>query len=171
MSEPFIGEVKMFGGTFAPRGWAYCNGQLLPIAENEPLFFLIGTTYGGDGQTTFALPDLQGRAPMHAGQGVGLTPRTLGEMTGAEGVTLLTGQIPSHTHQLNATATPTTGAPGNTVALASTSGPSIYRAATNLVPMGAVLSPNSGGQPHENRQPYLAVSFIIALEGIFPSRS
>lgn len=171
MSQPFIGEVRMFGGNFAPLGWAFCNGQLLPTAENDALFALIGTTYGGDGQTTFAVPDLQGRAPIHMGQGLGLTPRTLGEKAGSAGVTLLTGQIPSHTHQLNAAGSPTTGIPGNTVALAPTNGPSVYRAPTNLTPMGAVLAPNSGGQPHENRQPYLAVSFIIALEGIFPSSS
>ena len=170
MSEPFIAEVRMFGGNFAPRGWAFCNGQLLALSQNTALFALIGTFYGGNGQTTFGLPDLQGRAPIHAGQGPGLTDRSIGEKAGAESVTLTTSQMPAHTHQLKATAAATTGTPSNAVALAPTSGARIYGPATNLAAMGASVSA-SGGQPHENRQPYLALNFIIALQGTFPSRN
>ena len=173
MSNPFIGEVKIFGGTFAPRGWALCNGQLLPIAQNTALFSLLGTTYGGDGRVTFALPNLQARAPIGEGQGPGLTPRVLGEVGGQAAVTLTAAQMPPHTHGLRASSTTpaTTGTPSNSVALATTSGAKVYRAATNLTPSAAPLANSGGGQAHENRQPYLGLQFIIALQGIFPARS
>lgn len=171
MSEPFIAEVRIFGFNFAPRGWAFCNGQLLPISQNTALFSLLGTNYGGNGTTNFALPNLQGRTPISPGQGPGLSNRTLGEQAGSESVTLTAAQIPSHTHQLNATTPATTGTPGNAVTLAATAGARVYRAATNLVAMSAPLSSGGGGQPHENRQPYLGLNFVIALQGVFPSRN
>ncbi len=172
MSEPFIAEVRLFAGTFAPRGWADCNGQLLPINQNQALFALLGTTYGGDGRVTFALPNLQGRAAIHAGQGPGLTNRNLGETGGAATSTLTTAQIPAHHHALRGTSPATTGTPGPTVALAETSGGAkVYRPAGNLVAMGAPLANAGGGQPHENRQPYLGMRYIIALQGVFPSRN
>lgn len=170
MSQPFLGEIRMFASNFAPRGWAFCSGQLLPIAQNTALFSLLGTTYGGDGRVTFALPDLRGRMPMHAGQGQGLSPRTLGEMSGEPTHTLSLSEMPSHSHPLNGTAAGTIGTPGATVALAG--GVKAYRSpASNPVVMAAGLSPTGGGQAHENRQPYLGVSFIIAMQGIFPSRN
>lgn len=172
MSDPFIGEVKLFGGNFAPRGWALCDGQLLAIAQNTALFSILGTTYGGDGRTTFGLPDLRGRSPIGAGQGPGLSPRTIGESGGATTSTLSAAQMPAHTHALRAAdGAATLGAPGPGVALAATSGAKVYRSATNLSPTAAPLTPTGGGQPHNNRQPYLALNFIIALQGFFPSRN
>jgi microcystin-dependent protein len=173
MSEPFIGEVKIFAGTFAPRNYAFCNGQLLSIAQNQALFSILGTTYGGNGVQNFALPNLQNRTPIHFGQGPGLSDRQLGEVGGQAAVALATTQIPGHTHALRAAdnATATTGTPGPAVALATTSGAKVYRGATNLVPMGAALGSTGNAVPHENRQPYLGVNFIIALVGIFPSRN
>lgn len=171
MSEPFVAEITMFGGNFAPRGWALCNGQLLPINQNQALFSLLGTTYGGNGQTTFALPDLQGRMPLHAGQGPGLPPFMLGESAGAPQHSLSAAEMPSHGHALNASAgAATTGTPGGGAVLAA-AGASAYRDPTNLVPMGAPLASTGGGQPHENRQPSQGLNFIIALQGIFPSRN
>jgi microcystin-dependent protein len=172
MSDPFIGEIRMFAGNFAPRGWAFCNGQILPIAQNTALFSLLGTTYGGDGRTTFALPDLRDRIPVGFGEGPGLTPRTLGESGGAAAVTLAANQIPSHTHALRAASgTPSSGAPSGEVVLAPTTGGKIYRDATSPVAMSAgTIGPAGGSQPHNNLQPYLAVNYIIALQGIFPSR-
>ncbi len=171
MSQPFIGEVRMFGGNFAPRGWAFCNGQLLSIAQNNALFALIGTTYGGDGQTTFALPNLRSRVPMHMGNGAGTTA-TIGEMGGVESVTLTTNQIPNHTHTLQAsTATGTSAAPAGNV-LAASNAVKVYKAGTPANALAAQAMTNSGGnQPHNNIQPYQCVNFIIALEGIFPSRN
>ncbi|MBN8504016.1 MAG: phage tail protein [Burkholderiales bacterium] len=170
MSEPFIGEIRMFGGNFAPRGWALCNGQIISIAQNTALFSLLGTTYGGNGQTTFGLPNMQGRMPMHAGQGPGLTPRVLGEQVGAPTHTLTSAEMPAHTHGLNAAAAGTTGTPGPGVALAA--GAKVYRTpASNLVNMAAGTTSSGGGQAHENRQPYLAVTFIIAMQGVFPARN
>jgi microcystin-dependent protein len=171
MSDPFIAEVRIVGFNFAPRGWAFCNGQLLPITQNTALFSLLGTNYGGNGTTTFALPNLQGRSPMHAGQGPGLSERTLGESGGSAAVTLVASQVPAHTHALQASATASTGTPSGTVALASNAGASIYRSPTGQVAMAdAALAPAGSGLPHNNRQPYLAMSFIIALQGIFPPR-
>jgi microcystin-dependent protein len=174
MSEPFIGEIRMFAGNFAPRGWAFCNGQILSIAQNTALFSLLGTTYGGDGRTTFALPNLQGRAPMHQGQGPGLTNRVLGETAGEENVTLLTTQMPVHTHQPQADAS----GGGQTSPASATWGaggrgrPAAYSATSP----NATLSPQAlavagGSQPHNNRSSYLGVSFIIATQGIYPSRN
>ncbi len=170
MSSPFIGEIRMFGGNFAPRGWAFCNGQTIPIAQNTALFSLLGTTYGGDGRSTFALPDLRGRMPMQHGNGPGLTPRVLGQADGAPTHTLTSAEMPAHGHPLNAAAAGTTGTPGASVALAS--GVKAYRSpASSPVSMAAGLAPTGGGQAHENRQPYLGVTFIIATQGIFPARN
>ena len=176
MSEPFLGEIRMFGGNFAPVGWAFCSGQLLPIAQNTALFSLLGTTYGGNGQTTFALPDLRGRVPMSFGQGPGLSPRNLGEAAGSEGVTLLTTQMPSHNHAAN-------GATGNATAPSPQGGVwaqqvdsqggtgNGYTAAPNTTMSPQAIGQAGGNQPHDNLQPYLCVNFIIALQGIYPSRS
>ena len=169
MSQPFVGEIRMFGGNFAPAGWAFCEGQLMPISENETLFALIGTTYGGDGETTFALPDLRGRVPVHQGQGPGLSSHVLGETFGVESVTLTTSQIPQHNHALSASnALGDSAGPGGKVPARSTnidlySGdpPDVNMAATAIQPAG-------GSQPHDNFQPYLCVSFIISLYGIYP---
>ncbi|MBK8597105.1 MAG: phage tail protein [Holophagales bacterium] len=169
MASPFLGQIGMFGFTFAPRGWAFCNGQILGIAQNSALFALVGTTYGGNGQTTFALPDLQSRVPVHFGQGPGLSPYVLGQQGGAENVTLLTTQIPAHTHALNAFAT--TGAetvPANGVP-ANTQGSVNATANTAFAP--AAIGNTGSSQPHTNIQPYLALNFSIALEGVFPSRN
>lgn len=170
MSDPFIGQIIMFAGNFAPRGWAFCDGQLLPIASNTALFSLLGTTYGGDGRTTFALPDLRSRAPMHPGHGSGLTPRTLGQRSGTETVTLTASQLPTHTHQMNAvnTAGNSDVPDNNSLAQAGYQTDST----TNLVDMHAVAITNTGGgQGHDNMAPSLGISFIIALTGLFPSRN
>ena len=172
MSEPFIAEIKIFAGNFAPRGWAFCNGQLLPVAQNTALFSLIGTTYGGDGRTTTALPNLQGRAPMHPGRGPGLTTRRLGQNGGVETVTLTEAEAPDHTHTMSANPNPAEqpGPVGN--ALARSVGGSIYGDANNLVSLNAATVPGAGGnQAHNNVQPYLTLNFIIALQGMYPSRS
>lgn len=170
MSDPFIGEIRMFGGNFAPRGWAFCNGQILPIAQNTALFSLLGTTYGGNGQTTFALPNLQGRMPMHAGQGPGLSPRALGQSLGEVAHTLTVSELPAHTHELRGAGSASTGTPSAGVALGT--GPRVYRSApANTVGMTTPLSMSGGSQPHQNRSPYLGLSFIIALQGIFPARN
>lgn len=172
MSEPFVGEIRMGGFNFAPRGWAFCNGQLLAISQNTALFSLLGTTYGGNGQTTFGLPNLQGRAPVGLGAGPGLTNRQLGALGGEATHTLTANEIAQHSHTLHAsTGAASTGTPGNTVTLAATSGAKVYSAATNTVAMGAGLSIAGGSLPHENRQPYLAITFVIALQGIYPSRN
>jgi len=174
MSEPYLGEIRMAGFNFAPRGWALCNGQLMSIAQNTALFSLLGTSYGGDGQTTFALPDYRGRAPMHWGSGPGLTPRVIGEASGSETVTLISTEMPQHTHLVNTTATPGTQvAPGGGfLAAQARGGAAVYGATAD----GTTLSPQAvgiagGSQPHNNLQPYLVVTFIIALNGIFPSRN
>ena len=171
MSDPFIGEIRMFGGNFAPAGWAFCSGQVMPISENDALFNLIGTTYGGDGQSTFALPNLQSRLPMHMGTGAGLSPRTIGETGGVETVTLTTQQIPIHNHAPQAVsgngnqATPQNGVwAGAAASRYTTSAPSL---AMNPSLVGAA----GGNQPHDNMMPYLAISFIISLFGVFPSQS
>ncbi|GJM09626.1 MAG: tail Collar domain-containing protein [Lysobacteraceae bacterium] len=173
MSEPFTAEIRIFAGNFAPRGWAFCDGQLLPIAQNTALFSLIGTTYGGDGRTTTALPNMQGRAPMHPGRGPGLTARRLGERVGTETVTLSEAQIPSHSHTARGVTTPgEAGPPTNTKSMARSVGATAYHtAATNLVDMASqTLATTGGGQAHTNLQPFLAMNFIIALVGLYPSR-
>ncbi|MCA9966072.1 MAG: phage tail protein [Anaerolineales bacterium] len=174
MSEPFIAEVRIFAGNFAPRGWAFCNGQLLPISQNTALFSLIGTTYGGDGRTTTALPNLQGRAPMHPGRGPGLTSRRLGERGGSETVTVTESQIPNHDHNVQAYARPGDLADPTNRSLARSSGPNTYQSDTtnNLAIMNsAALAPTGGSQAHNNLQPFLTLNFIIALVGLYPSRS
>jgi microcystin-dependent protein len=174
MSDPFIGEIRMFGGNFAPAGWALCEGQLLAISENDALFTLIGTTYGGDGQTTFALPDLRGRLPIHAGTGPGLSPRTIGEQDGVENVTLTNPQLPLHTHVPQALSTPGTGPSPSSAIWASTNTGAIYRAsgpAAGVTMNTNAIAPIGGSQPHTNMQPYLCINFIISLYGIFPTQS
>lgn len=173
MSEPFIGEIRMFGGSFAPAGWMFCDGQLLPISENETLFQLIGTTYGGDGEETFALPNLQSRIPIHAGTGSDGMTYQLGESAGVESVTLTTQQIPLHTHAVIASNTPASSqTPGGNVPAQGAGGSQIYTSASspiNLAPQ--TVGPAGGSQPHDNLQPYLVISFIISLFGIFPRQS
>ncbi len=174
MSEPFIAEIRIFAGNFAPRGWAFCDGELLPISENTALFSLIGTTYGGDGRTTTALPDLRGRAPMHPGRGPGLTSRRLGQRVGTETVTLDEAQIPSHPHTARAATVPaiSVGAPTNTSSFATSSAGSAYHTSADLVDMASeTLSMTGGGQAHANMQPFLTLNFIIALVGTYPSPS
>jgi microcystin-dependent protein len=171
MSEPFIGEIRMFGGNFAPNGWALCEGQLLAISENEALFALIGTTYGGDGQQTFALPDLRGRVPIHQGQGLGLSNRTIGERLGAETVTLTANQLPAHAHPIAATGVATLSSPNGT--RYGNTGPhgTYVNTATNAQFSAQASASAGGSQPHENMMPFQCVNFIIALFGIFPSQS
>lgn len=173
MSEPFIGEIRMVGFNFAPTGWALCNGQLMSIAQNQALFALLGTTYGGDGVQTFGLPDLRGRAPLHFGQGPGLTPRTQGEKSGSEVVTLLQNQMPAHNHLLNAAGTAgNVSSPQNALPAASDDGSTPYSTANPTITMNPLATGITGGsQPHENMPPYLVVNFVIALNGIFPSRN
>jgi len=170
MSQPFVGEIRMFGGNFAPAGWELCNGQLLSIAQNSTLFNLIGTTYGGDGTSTFALPNLEGRFPVHQGNGAGLTPRIIGQTFGVETVTLTSQEIPAHSHTAACAAGGgnvagpsgafwSTDPQGNTAAYNESGGSAMAAGA---------LGNTGGGQPHDNRQPFLAVNFIISLFGIFP---
>jgi len=174
MSEPFIAEIRIFAGNFAPRGWAFCNGQLLPVSQNTALFSLIGATYGGDGRSTTALPNLQGRAPMHPGRGPGLTDRRLGQRGGVEAVTLSEAQMPNHTHSMMAMSRPGDLADPINRSLARTRGGNVYQtnSTQNLTPMNDAALPASGGsQPHNNMQPFLTMNFIIALQGLYPSRS
>ena len=172
MSDPFIAEIRIFEGNFAPRSWAFCNGQLLPIAQNTALFALIGTVYGGDGRTTTALPNLQSRAPMHPGNGPGLTSRRLGERSGVVTVTLTEAQMPQHTHQLMAKNEPGDfPSPASDRTLARSTGGAAYGPDQNRVTMAPESLPGTtGGQAHSNMQPLLAINFIIALQGTFPSR-
>jgi microcystin-dependent protein len=175
MTNPFVAEIRIFAGNFAPLGWAFCNGQLLPINQNTALFSLIGTYYGGNGTTNFALPNLQGRAPLNAGQGPGLSFYDLGDNGGAQSVTLSTTQIPSHAHPaLGSTAVGAQTTPGGAVPAL----PGISRGALayKTGPPDTTLSPQAlgvagGNQPHNNMPPYLVVNFIIALQGVFPPRS
>lgn len=174
MGEPYIGEIRMFAGNFPPSGWAFCDGQLIPISENDTLFVLLGTTYGGDGQETFALPDLQGRIPLHFGTGPDGVTYQLAEKAGVEEVTLTTQQIPIHTHAqgCNTGAGQATNDPVNSIA--SKAVLSQYSTAGALVSMGnpAMASdPAGGSQPHTNFMPYLCINFIISLFGVFPSQT
>jgi microcystin-dependent protein len=169
VADPFVAEIRIFAGNFAPTGWAFCDGQLMPISQNTALFALLGTTYGGDGQANFALPDLRDRAPMHPGQGVAsLRNHTLGERGGAATVKLTKAQMPSHNHGPlsvhDASASSSTPSGGRSLAHSTTP---MYAPPGQLAAMGD----NVGGQAHENRQPYLGLTFIIALQGIFPSRN
>lgn len=172
MSNPFLGEIRMAGFNFAPIGWAYCRGQLLSIAQNDALYALIGTTYGGDGITTFGMPDLQGRVPINQGQGPGLSNYVMGQSAGTESVTLVTGQIPFHSHPVVASSTGARSAsPGGNL-LGSGEADIYTHDGANTVPLAAgVIAASGGNQPHENMQPYLCINFIIALAGIFPSRN
>lgn len=169
MSNPYVGEIRMFGGNFAPAGWAFCSGQLLPISENDVLFNLIGTTYGGDGQETFALPNLQSRVPVHSGTGPGGLTYQLGEQGGVESVTLTTNQIPVHSHPMVAsTADANSPNPGGNVLAQPVTTTPYFNDIPNTTLNGSAIAPVGGSQPHENMQPYLAVNFIISLFGIFP---
>jgi microcystin-dependent protein len=173
MAQPYVGEIRMFGGSFAPNGWMMCDGQLLPISENETLFQLIGTTYGGDGESTFALPNLQSRIPIHMGTSDGITYQ-LAEAAGTESVTLTTQQIPAHTHPLLASTDPgnTLTAAGNV--LAALSPVSIYKpnlVAPNLPMNASSVTPVGGSQPHDNMQPFLCINYVISLFGLFPSQT
>ncbi|MEK6336039.1 MAG: tail fiber protein [Acidobacteriota bacterium] len=169
MAQPYVGEIRMFAGNFAPAGWMFCEGQLIPISENETLFVVIGTTYGGDGQATFALPDLRGRLPLHQGNGF-----IVGETGGAEEITLTTNQIPAHTHAMLATVNNASGVVPTAQVLAASSEVTVSpygedAPQTNLLP--SAVSTIGGSQPHTNFQPYLCVDFIISLFGLFPSQT
>jgi len=169
MSQPFLGEIRLFCGNFAPKGWAFCDGQLLPISQSTALFSLLGTNYGGDGQTNFALPNFQGRVPMHYSQGPGLSDYVIGQAGGSASETVTISQLPAHVHPIATTsAVATTGLStgGPALAVASTD---VYGAAVNMAHMGSQLV--GGGQLHSNAQPYLGLNFIIALQGIFPARN
>jgi microcystin-dependent protein len=170
MADPFVAEIRVFPFNFAPKGWAWCDGQLLPLSQNTALFSLLGTTYGGDGRSNFALPDLQGRAPMHPGQGPGLSLHDLGETGGAETVTLLETEIPSHSHALNTSIRAVDSL--SPAALAVGTGNNIYTAPANTgVAAPQALAPAGGAAPHNNMQPYLTFYFCIALQGVFPPRT
>ena len=169
MSDPYIGEIRMFAGSFAPAGWAFCDGQLMPISQNDALFTLIGTTYGGDGQETFALPDCRGRAPMHMGTGPDGVTYQLAETGGVESVTLTIQQIPVHNHALVGTADPATELNPQGNLLGTSPAIKYVRVASPVANMNAqTISPVGGSQPHDNMQPYLAISFIMSLFGVFP---
>ena len=174
MADPFVAEIRIFPFNFAPRGWAWCNGQLLPLSQNTALFSLLGTTYGGNGQSNFALPNLQGSAPMHPGQGPGLSLHDLGETGGSETVTLLESEIPSHSHALmGSTTVGTKSTPaGNSFARVTGSLPYLTPAGAPLTPLsGLAVSPNGSSFPHNNMMPYLTLYFNIALQGVFPPRT
>ena len=180
MADPFVAEIRIFPFTFPPKGWAFCNGQLLPLSQNTALFALLGTTYGGNGKSNFALPDLQGSAAMHPGQGQGLSLRDLGEIGGAETVALLVSEIPFHTHQLSASdSDATTNAPAgqypakglwDTGTAAGTLGAYSGTTPGNATMAPQALAPAGGSLPHNNMQPYLTLNFCIALQGVFPPR-
>jgi microcystin-dependent protein len=173
MSDQFLAEIRIFPFNFPPTGWAFCDGQLMPISQNTALFALLGTYYGGDGKSTFALPDLQGSAPMQTGQGQGLSERFLGEMSGVESITLLVSEIPLHTHQLRSSTEPgDNSVPSPTMALTTSAGAFAYVSGSPPLATMAFqgLPPAGGGLPHNNMQPYLTLNFCIALQGIFPQR-
>jgi microcystin-dependent protein len=168
MAEPFLSEIRIMSFGFPPRGWALCNGQLLPINQNQALFSLLGTTYGGDGRVNFGLPNLQGRVPMHTGSG-----HTLGEVSGEQSHTLSIAELPQHMHVAIASNNPaTTNVPDPTLMLAKSTGAALYSTASNLVAMAPnAINPVGGSQAHQNMQPFLALTFCIALQGIFPSQN
>jgi microcystin-dependent protein len=173
--DPFVAEIRIFPFDFAPKGWAFCDGQILPLSQNTALFSLLGTTYGGDGKSNFALPDMQGNAPMHPGQGPGLSLHDLGETGGSETVTLLESEIPSHTHQMRGDNQDPgdTGAPSPAAVFAKSSGAFAFVPPTPvLVQMSdSAIAPAGGDQPHNNLQPYLTLNFCIALQGVYPPRT
>jgi microcystin-dependent protein len=168
MAEPFLSEIRIMSFGFAPKGWALCNGQLMPINQNQALFSLLGTTYGGDGRVNFALPNLQGRTPIHIGDG-----HTLGERGGEQAHTLTTSEVPTHAHSLNASnAQASTQTPANNTLLSASTPQNVYAQASNLTAMSAASIGNAGGsQAHLNMQPFLTLTFAIALQGIFPSQT
>lgn len=173
MADPFVAEIRIFPFNFAPKGWAFCDGQLLPISQNTALFSLLGTTYGGDGKSNFALPDVQGNAPMHPGQGPGLSLHDLGETGGSETVSLLESEIPSHSHAMMADGSDQADAqnPGPNTVLAQSANGFAYHALPLSGPMSSqAIAPSGGDQPHNNMQPYLTLNFCIALQGVFPPR-
>ncbi len=171
MADPFVAEIRIVPFNFSPRGWAFCNGQLLPISQNTALFSLLGTTYGGDGRTNFALPDMQGRAPMHPGQGPGLSLHDLGETSGADTVPLIASEMPAHSHQASLASTDAnTPAPAGASWAGSEFGDSLRTPASgNFGPQALAIV--GGSLPHNNMQPFLTLNFIIALQGVFPPRS
>lgn len=170
--DPFVAEIRILPCNFAPVGWAMCNGQLMPISQNTALFSLLGTTYGGDGKSTFALPNLQGTTPMHPGQGPGLSLRVLGETGGEETVTLLDSEMPSHNHSMKVVINPGAGSTPAGKALARSVGGSVYHTDTTPNTMAAAMLGAVGGSfPHNNMQPYLVLNFVIALQGVYPARS
>jgi microcystin-dependent protein len=174
MSNPFVAEIRIFAGNFAPKGWAFCNGQILPLSQNTALFSLLGTTYGGNGQSTFALPDMQGRSPMQPGQGPGLSLHDLGEESGSETVTLLVSEIPAHAHlEMGSNTQSTQQSPLSNFSSGSNQNKRYAAAAVNAdVQMNPqILAPTGGDQPHNNMPPYLCLNFIIALQGVFPPRT
>jgi microcystin-dependent protein len=174
--DPFVAEIRIFGFNFAPKGWAFCNGQLLPLSQNTALFSLLGTTYGGDGKSNFALPNMQGNAPMHPGQGPGLSLHDLGETGGSDTVTLLESEIPSHSHNMMAANLPSDqAAPTPVRSLARSVNAFAYVAGSSPTPAlvqmsDSAIAPAGGDQPHNNMMPYLTMNFCIALQGIFPQR-
>ena len=171
MSEPFVGEIRMFAGNFAPRGWAYCDGQLLAVSQNDALFSLLGTIYGGDGRTTFGLPDLRGRIPLHQGQGPGLSSLRLGSKGGGEKVTLTTNQLAAHEHDFNANTAAATGNDPQGKVLADGTPARIYKQADHNTDLASSSIANTGGSgSHSNLMPTLCIHFIVALSGIYPSR-
>ena len=172
MSDPFVAEIRIFGGNFAPTGWAQCNGQLLPISQNTALFSLLGTFYGGDGKSTFGLPNLQGSFPIGQGQGSGLSERFLGEASGTAQVTLLAPEMPAHVHALNAYADDPAdiNTPSPNVILGATAGLNLYGTPSNTSLNAMALGIAGGGSPHNNLPPYLVLNYIIAMQGIFPPR-
>lgn len=172
MADPFVAEIRILPFNFAPKGWSHCDGQLLPISQNTALFSLLGITYGGNGKSNFALPNLQGRAPMHPGQGPGLASHDLGETGGSETVTLLASEIPSHSHTLRASSDDgELRSPSSNRVLARSGSGSAYSTNSPDVPMAfETITPSGAGQPHNNMQPYLTCNFCIAMQGVFPPR-
>jgi microcystin-dependent protein len=174
MADPFVAEIRIFPFNFAPKGWAFCDGQILPLSQNTALFSLLGTTYGGDGKSNFALPNMQGNAPMHPGQGPGLSLHDLGETGGSETVSLLESEIPSHSHSMGAQNVALGGVvlPAPTASLNRPASGNLFDTNTTLVQMDPnSLAPAGGDQPHNNMQPYLTLNFCIALQGVFPPRT
>jgi microcystin-dependent protein len=173
MADPFVAEIRIFPFNFAPKGWAFCDGQLLPLSQNTALFSLLGTTYGGDGKSTFALPDLQGRAPMHPGQGPGLSLHNLGEQSGSEFVTLIQSEIPAHTHTMRAQTVDNADITNVTTnsAYAPSTGGTLYQSTSDTQLAIEALPVAGGSLPHNNLQPYLTLNFCIALQGVFPPRT
>jgi microcystin-dependent protein len=174
MADPFVAEIRMFGFNFAPKGWAFCDGQLMPLSQNTALFSLLGTTYGGDGKSTFALPDLQGSSPMHPGQGPGLSLHDLGETGGTEAVTLLESEIPFHNHtEMGSNTQSTQQSPTGNFSSGSLAARRYAPAATNpdVTMNPLIIAPAGGSLPHNNLSPYLVLNFCIALQGVFPPRT